>query len=919
MAMPSPPSRFPDDTGADLFVREFPMAVAPDDPAGLSTSPPLIVLSVPQPVTPADPANPAQEHRARVRRVLGALESSLQRDNGAKLAPYALVWAEDHPASASMAESAGNELGRGIPRHMTPDRFPDFVLLREVIAFMRERREWPAPVPRELRDHAYRQRVGRGGLPALLWSLSGGEAPPIAGLRGWLLGTWWRALTITFPRWYWARRQTARLIRPGTLSLNRRPRWLGSDLGRSGGREDLFEVLDAVAERQVPRLALPADHQRHIDALQHFERLLVRALLEDLRKPSPGRARPSSRRRTARPVLLVELPPEGSVGSGAAERLVRALHTASGTDDRADAAARSARRPGPLVIAVGSPSAALLRDLNAESGSLSLATERMRDSGDRPVLVTLNDEPFSRDGQSIRRVKPRVFKLRASTQTAGVTAFALLAVSALVYGGFRVVAPPVDVSCAGGDGAVAKPTERPELKPGALYNEAYDEIQSQNGTAEKFAAQGRTVRTVVYFGSDRPKDDTSTTILFDGTIPELRGVALWQRRLNQEAVSDDSRVPLRVDVRYTGAGFVNAEREARKLVAELEHKPRAAYEEIVGVLGFAQSKEESRKALTVLAQAEIPVVGTTATADEMLGSRSYWPLTPLNSTEARIAANFAATANIVARSGGQQGCAPARHAVVVHTSNDLYSKGLADDFRESFQGTEDIVDFSQTGASAAGLGIDQVSRPDDLAENVCRKLSQHQESIVYWTARARDFTAFVNAFDRQKTCAADGLTVLGGNELTNVAQTGEYDDNTWLRLYHSAHTLPVTDDRSSDSTKDFVQEYDSWVDGPPERDPWRYDGHSAVSYDAFRMLSQSVDRAAKWDLTPSGVRIVLGTGVTFEGATGSVLKPTEDNRPPADKTLAILRQSADGPVVLAACGAYRPGETYAKQAPPCSE
>lgn len=40
---------------------------------------------------------------------------------------------------------------------------------------------------------------------------------------------------------------------------------------------------------------------------------------------------PRRRRRTARPVLLVEVPPAGAEGSRAAERFLRALHRARAT------------------------------------------------------------------------------------------------------------------------------------------------------------------------------------------------------------------------------------------------------------------------------------------------------------------------------------------------------------------------------------------------------------------------------------------------------------------------------------------------------------------------------------------------------------------------------------------------------------
>jgi hypothetical protein len=99
MAMPSHPSRFPDDTGADSFVSAFPTIVAPQDPARLSTKPPLVILRIPEISTPADATGPV--YRGRVRRVLNALESSLQEPAGDKRVPYALLRAEEHSDSGA--------------------------------------------------------------------------------------------------------------------------------------------------------------------------------------------------------------------------------------------------------------------------------------------------------------------------------------------------------------------------------------------------------------------------------------------------------------------------------------------------------------------------------------------------------------------------------------------------------------------------------------------------------------------------------------------------------------------------------------------------------------------------------------------------------------------------------------------------
>ncbi|MFP8905476.1 ABC transporter substrate-binding protein [Streptomyces atacamensis] len=902
MATPAP-NRFPDDTGADIFVREYPTAVVPDAPGYLTTRPPLLVLHVP---------GHGEEYEIRVRRVINALVDPLS--DGGKLVPYAILQAGSD--SDLLAGEAGKQLAFGIPGNMTPDRFPDFELLRDTLAYVREHPgDWTAPAAKELRDHAYRRRAERGGLPGLLWSLGGKEAPPATGLRGWLLRTWWLSLTRTLPRWLWARRKTARLVRPGRLSLNRRSRWLGTELNVRRSGEDLFGVMDAVAARQAPRLALPADHPRHAEALQAVDRLLLRALLEDLGRPSVGRVLPKRRRRRARPVILLEMPRDAADGAQAAERFLRSFRQAGAT----------VGGPGPLVVAVGRISGTLRAELDPEECNLSQAGLLLHEDAHRPVWVGLREEPFSRAGLPVRRVSPRRFRLSWRTQTSVLAGSTALAVSLLGVGGVELLSGPErDTGCAGGGtAAVAELAEPVPVEPKKWYDEMREVIDRQNARAVRFAEEeDRTVRTVVHFGSDEPTDRTDT--LFDGTIPELRGIAMWQGQILREAGADESLVPLVVDVRTTGKGFKDAAAEARELVEEVREADRRGvrnHETVVGVLGFAQSKEATRDALDILESADIPVVGTTATADEMLVSQTYWPFTPLNSDEARMAAEFATTSNIVARPEGADGCVPARHAVVVQNSDDLYSASLAGKFTKWFPGDEQLVNFSQEGAfGTAPPGSPNVTTAAQLAGTVCEMLgSAGGDPIVYWSARARDFTAFVNAFDKQGTCVKDGLTVLGGNELTNVALTGEYADKAWLRLYHSAHRLPTTDKRASWRTQRFAREYDALVGGPSKADPWRHDGHSAVSYDAFHMLSQAVDGARSGrDVHRSAVLAVLRGGVSFEGATGYVHRPLSPNRPPADKTLVLLRQTDGGPVVVGVCGAYEGGVKSQDQGPLCA-
>ncbi len=895
---------FPDDREAGRLRHEYRRKVAPPfaDRRRLSATSSMILLRVP---------GTGLEYRERVRRVIDALERPLT--DGGKLVPYGVLSTESVTAATPLiAMAAREDLAYNLPRHMTPDRFPHSALVRDVI--LRALRDPLAAFDADvLRRAAYAGRVARGGLPCWLHKVSGTAAAgdgAVGGVIGFVLSAVWQPLTDSLPRWWWTRRMTHQLIRPAWLSLRRGARWLGAELDEARGSADLFEILATVLDAQRAGLALDTGHPSHRAALQALELLLVQALLADLAVPPAGRLLPRRRRRTAAPVLLVRIP-EDTRRAEAVERFLSACH----------AAGRTAASHLPVLIAVGRPSDTLLAALgNPVAGTLGQAADALRAGDGRPVLVPLDEEPFGRPGQDIARVDPRRFKLpwRAVHLTAwGIVAALVLTPLAFPLGSGRE-------SCVGGDDTVAAArTEPVRVRPAEWYDAAVGEITRQNARAEQYAAQGRTVRTVVWFSSEKPVDETDT--LYDGTIPELRGVALWQRKLNDDAGSDEALVPLRVEIRTTGKAFHDAERSARKLVAEVRSGKRTGERQIVGVLGFEQSRKETAAALGVLGKARIPAVGTTATADEMIHNgdyRTYWPFTPLNKTEAGIEADFARTFPIVPRPGPAGGCAPADHAIVIQTPADLYSRGLAGRFRDSFEGEIDVLDYAQDG-DFSGAGADDLrfDSAENLADEVCRRLRESPGSLVYWSARAREFTAFINAMDHKGTCGDRDVTVLGGNDLTNVAQTGAFNDKHWLRLYFSGHRLPDTDPRAGTKTRDFADAYDRFVRTTTRgTDPWRQDGHAAVAYDALHVLSLATDLAYRDEhAAPGAVLTALGSdSIRFDGATGYVSYHQGVNQPPADKTLVLLRQTAEGPVAVVACGAYRQGRTYAAHGEPCT-
>ncbi|WP_105973068.1 type 1 periplasmic-binding domain-containing protein [Streptomyces geranii] len=912
-----PDRNFPGDRAID-FIREFRSAVVPDhgSRASLDTSPPLFVLRVPE-----------ATYRTGVQRIVDPLIDAMRTDNSRRV-PYAhLTTAGDQDL---LAVDAGTELSRGATGHLTPDRFPYFHVVRDLVLFIKDNpgRWAQGSWEKELRSHAGERRARRGGLLAFTRMDAPDVGVVLGGVAGLLTRLSWLSFVQRGPRRVWSAWISRRVMRG----------WLGREQPAASG-QNLFKVMDDVGAERAPHLRNP-HHPEHAGALRELDAFVLRALLEDLSRPPVGRFRPGRRRRTARPVIIVEIPPPGAPGARAAERFLRALHHCR------HGARATARPPGPLVLAVGAPSDALLRDLGAGTATASASPDtpttavrlvehtfpeaagRLGDDGGPPVLVSLEESEFEGDGTYVGRLRPRTFTFHRYVPTSVMAGAAVLAVLAAVLIVPRVIGAPTD--CLGGTDSVADsgPAEEIPVQAVAWYKAATDAIKAENARVAEYAETGREVRTVVVFIAQIPETEDQTR--FDGTIPELRGIAMWQRTLNEAAASNSTLVPLHVDVRETGLGFRNAEAMAEALVREVRaERGRPEQGRIVGVLGYAQSRDETRAALQVLGRARIPTIGTTATADEMAqgdASFSYWPFTPANSREARIEAAFADRENIVALPDSEDACAPAEHAIVVESSTDLYSRSLAARFRADFPADETVFNFNQEGdfdPPDPDAKANLVSA-DILARMICDTLSERPRSVVYWSARAKDFRAFVNSMDLEGTCLGQDITVLGGNELTNVAQTGVFRNKTWLRLYYSAHRMPAGGTVASGAsvkTQQFVGEYETFVADTTEgTDPWRQDGHSAVSYDAFHALSQAVSEAYQSDpdITRNSVLIELRNGVRFDGATGSVSYAEGSNAPPVDKTLVLLRQLADGPRAMVACGAYRQDESSERQGPPCA-
>ena len=140
------------------------------------------------------------------------------------------------------------------------------------------------------------------------------------------------------------------------------------------------------------------------------------------------------------------------------------------------------------------------------------------------------------------------------------------------------------------------------------------DIEKENKDAEKAAKNpDALVRTVVYLGvpvTVGSWDDAT----YSGAIPELRGIALAQQKLNDEAARDKgNKVLLQVRLEDAGPKFSRAPGIAKKIAEEAGSKKG---EEIVGVVGLGQSREATMDTRDILGKAGVPETWLFAPPDD---------------------------------------------------------------------------------------------------------------------------------------------------------------------------------------------------------------------------------------------------------------------------------------------------------------
>ncbi|MGP3949330.1 hypothetical protein [Streptomyces sp. 7N604] len=906
---------FPNAAGATEFLRAFKTAVYPDDWKSLRGRPlPPVLLKT---------GGEGRRAEQRWTRVIGALEEALRHD-GRKAVSYARpqTLATGNPGEELLTLYVGRLLPVDPPRRTGKLKLRDFGLVDQLVELTRAVADDPALdvvalqrhlSGRRLRDSVYELHADKadGGVLHRLAQLA---TPPdgSGAVITTLVRLFGNPVCYKLPRriwaWWWKRR----------LLKSRKYGWYARWLHISSPTGTFFDRVSDVVTPQA--VALRGGAEARERALFELEKLLLRALLGDLHRKRAGRFRPWARRRRTRRVVLVALPPnEAGTGSTAEARdvvrFLRAYRSAIG-------------EPGSgslFVFGVGCPDGYQLEEPGQQwhwqrSANLAVPAQQLTpmapgQNNPRILQPTVQDADFEGGGLPVSALRPQGFRwgprLELLTELTAMSLALALLVSFLV----GLTRPSADTRCLDGS-PVAKRVD-PEPLPagpfkqgvleGATVKEEYDaarqQIEDLNEKAMAAEKKGETVRRVVYLGSTVSADPEEAE--YNGEVPELRGIWLAQARLNSEAASDpeNSKVRLIVDVRDTGHNFKNAVQVAKQVVADTQKGQKYQdHRTIVGVIGFSESRTETKAAAAALSDGRVPVISTTASANEMQEAGEYYrPLSPSNDRETRVEAKFAHSGPIIEESSDPRKnngyCVSATRAVVVKDPTDLYSDDLADRFRKNFPGASSVMEYPGGVASSA-----------QTAEKVCARMNAKggQRAVLYWASRVENFNAFLNDYVGRTECAYRNLTVIGANELTNSALAGKFDfAKKWLRLYYTAHVLPVRHEDMSGEAERFTDHYAYYAG---EDDPWFNDGHGPLGHDALRVLwDATVDakQSSEEQVDSVTVKSKLDNEIRFQGVSGVIhYQKANESKPPLNKALVIVRYAGNTPGLVLRCGSF---------------
>ncbi|MFG3442504.1 hypothetical protein ACGF0J_35130 [Nonomuraea sp. NPDC047897] len=552
---------------------------------------------------------------------------------------------------------------------------------------------------------------------------------------------------------------------------------------------------------------------------EEVERLLVTALLEDLRQAYQRRVLPwpGWGRDTYPVVLLNDADPV--TGSRRCMELVHDVRVSDGQ-----------RGPLLLVVSTGVPpggrSARPVRGEVADSRRLVRQwRERARRARPSPYLVIEVDAPPLSDREFWPLpLRPLAFWVVVFALIAGPVAGAAAAAS-----GCGTALESVAGQCVG-----LGPPDRMALHP--LVEKVVGRIEEQNGQVPLAAK----VFTVAYLG---PLTTEPGAKFKDGQMSavagELTGIGAYQDSYNRSK----SDWKLRIVFANTGQDFLSAERAALAVAERARTDPSLA-----AVVGFAWSREEVRRAVATLTGANLPMVSTVSTVDQIAavgsGRSAYlFRLAVVDRLQISATVHWLTTIGLA----GDVGRRPPVAVVWQRQPGELYSQDLKELFLRAYPGTRSEHAFTDDASLGAAM------------EAACASGAK----VVYYTGRADFLSGLKRAWGA--SCEKRRVRLLVSDDLTGAIANEVGSDESGHDVSMSFVSLTDVRDTSPNQAQRTIRQWAGKTSAYSS-------AHASFGYDAVQAVAIAFDdyrtQGGAGDIS-SGVHYNL-RGLGFEGATGTV-------------------------------------------------
>lgn len=362
----------------------------------------------------------------------------------------------------------------------------------------------------------------------------------------------------------------------------------------------------------------------------------------------------------------------------------------------------------------------------------------------------------------------------------------------------------------------------------------------------------------------------------------LRGIYLAQMEYN----STFQTPLLRIIIANAGDSSLYAVPVAEQIM-------KAAQEDktIVGVIGPAQSRDETIEAVRMLGTAHIPIVSAAASSDTFTNISPYFfRASATNKDQVNLGIQFAEE-NLSAKT-----------AVLFEDPQDNYSESLSGDFKERFQ-LQDHHTILATEVYNAG-DIRNVS--DTLIREIYNACTYNPD-IIYFSGRADDMLTilknlpFCGKDNRTKFLAADELEqIISGpgemfpltasnrvyyTSLASAYQWNRADGKRWYPTLFFENYCTVFGSKARCSNQDPVPE-----------------GHVMLVYDATKIFLQAIKRTIERTKTMmffkreelrNSIANISGQNA-LQGVTGVIDFGRIPNGDPVDKVVVVLVVDKNG-------------------------